>query len=452
MPIQGQPHFLVNCYKNWTRHLVRVGKGHGSLHQEWDEQLANSSELHVLPDAGEFFVILREMPFQCETRPIDSDFDESLARVTADFEEFRRRAPEVPMEYRDAARHASYVQWSSLVAPEGFLKRETMFMSKNWMTNVWAWDHCFNALALSYGHPELAWDQFMVMFDHQDESGLIPDFLSDTHRFYNCCKPPIHGWTLRQLRGRMVLTEAQMLDAYRKIGAWTDWWLENRDADGDKVYEYWHGNDSGWDNSTVFEQGPVVESPDLGAFLVLQMDTLGDLATELGLVEEKKKWARLADRSFDALMTHCFQDGLPVPVMNGTHEQIHCRSLLPYMSILLGNRLPEESKRRMVEVLKGDAFRTVHGYATEEPTSQRYQPDGYWRGPIWAPSTLLIALGLDSCGETEMARRAAKDFCDMVKANGCAENYDASTGKGLRDRAYTWSASVFQILAHEYLN
>jgi hypothetical protein len=28
-----------------------------------------------------------------------------------------------------------------------------------------------------------------------------------------------------------------------------------------------------------------------------------------------------------------------------------------------------------------------------------------------------------------------------------AENFDALTGEGLCDRAYTWTASVFQILA-----
>ena len=35
--------------------------------------------------------------------------------------------------------------------------------------------------------------------------------------------------------------------------------------------------------------------------------------------------------------------------------------------------------------------------------------------------------------------------------SGMAENYDAITGDGLRDRAYTWTSSVFLILAHEYL-
>jgi glycogen debranching enzyme len=77
--------------------------------------------------------------------------------------------------------------------------------------------------------------------------------------------------------------------------------------------------------------------------------------------------------------------------------------------------------------------------------------DGYWRGPIWAPSTLLLVEGLASCGEHDLARDLAQRFCELAPRSGFAENYDALTGDGLRDRAYTWTASVFLILGHEFL-
>jgi putative isomerase len=35
----------------------------------------------------------------------------------------------------------------------------------------------------------------------------------------------------------------------------------------------------------------------------------------------------------------------------------------------------------------------------------------------------------------------------MAARSGMAENYNALTGAGLRDRAYTWTASVFLLLA-----
>ena len=87
--------------------------------------------------------------------------------------------------------------------------------------------------------------------------------------------------------------------------------------------------------------------------------------------------------------------------------------------------------------------------ATESPASPLYKNDGYWRGPIWAPSTLLLYDGLRACGRADLARRVAERFCRMCAKSGFAENYDALTGEGLRDRAYTWTASVFLVLAAE---
>jgi putative isomerase len=40
-------------------------------------------------------------------------------------------------------------------------------------------------------------------------------------------------------------------------------------------------------------------------------------------------------------------------------------------------------------------------------------------------------------------------FCDTVARSGIAENYEALTGEGLRERGFTWTSSIFLYLAHE---
>lgn len=144
----------------------------------------------------------------------------------------------------DHARLTAYVNWSSLVDASGFLKRETMYMSKNWMCSVYSWDHCFNAIALAQRDPALAWDQFMVLFDHQSAAGRLPDSVNDSEVVDNFCKPPIHGWALHKMRERMTLTRPMQAEAYDKLARWTLWWLNCRDRDGDGLCEYTHGNDS----------------------------------------------------------------------------------------------------------------------------------------------------------------------------------------------------------------
>lgn len=72
-------------------------------------------------------------------------------------------------------------------------------LSQNWMNRIWSWDHCFNALALAPGHPDLAWDSFLSLFDHQDASGKLPDYASEGEVVWAYVKPPVQGWTLRRL-------------------------------------------------------------------------------------------------------------------------------------------------------------------------------------------------------------------------------------------------------------
>ena len=92
---------------------------------------------------------------------------------------------------------------------------------------------------------------------------------------------------------------------------------------------------------------------------------------------------------------------------------------------------------------------TRWGLATENPQSPRYIADGYWRGPIWAPPTLLICDGLKRMGEDELAQEIAFKFCELVAQGGMAENFDALSGKPLRDRAYTWTAAAYLVFARD---
>src|SRR5512140_1255592 len=124
----------------------------------------------------------------------------------------------------------------------------------------------------------------MVMFDHQDEHGAIADSLSDRTMAWSWSKPPIHGWTLLELMKQPALAETRRLrEAYGRLVAWTRWWLEHRDADGDGACDYHHGNDSGWDNATVFDGGCPLEGADLTAFLVAQAGALAEVAGRLEL-------------------------------------------------------------------------------------------------------------------------------------------------------------------------
>jgi glycogen debranching enzyme len=53
--------------------------------------------------------------------------------------------------------------------------------------------------------------------------------------------------------------------------------------------------------------------------------------------------------------------------------------------------LPEPVRERLTTAIA--QHQAPAGLATEKTTSPLYQSDGYWRGPVWAPSTVLIEDG-----------------------------------------------------------
>lgn len=343
---------------------------------------------------------------------------------------------------------AAYVLWSATVRPLGFLGRESILMSKHWMDKVWSWDHAFNALALADGLPGNALDQFLAPFDHQDETGAPPDSVAHSEVLYNYVKPPIHGWAFAKLRERLAtpLTRPALLDAYTKLSRWTRFWLDHRRVAGHVLPYYQHGNDSGWDNSTTFDRDRIIESPDLAAFLVVQLDELASLARELGNADADG-WDSERDAILAALIGDLW-DGTDFVALGAvSRRRSTSTSLLNLLPILAAQRLPRPIRDRLAERIAEHV--TEFGPATEIPGSEHYEADGYWRGPIWAPSTVLIESGLRASGFVALADQVSERFRKLCERSGFAENFDAVTGAGLRDRAYSWTASGYLLLAGE---
>ncbi|OAH14619.1 amylo-alpha-1,6-glucosidase [Streptomyces jeddahensis] len=349
-----------------------------------------------------------------------------------------------------AAELAAYVVWSATVRPTGLVTRPAVLMSKHWMDKVWSWDHCFNALALAPGCAELAWDQFHLPFDHQDETGALPDSVTHSEVLHNFVKPPIHGWAFGRLRRRLPTppSRAELAETYYRLERWTDFWLTARRAPGAALPHYQHGNDSGWDNATTFDPERMVVTADLAAFLTLQLHELAHLATYLNRPDEARRWTRAAEATQAAMLDQLWTGDRFVTRGADSGDTWQSSSLLDLMPIVLGEHLPDD----VSGVLAGriEAHLTPHGLATELPTSPHYLSDGYWRGPIWAPATVLIEDGLRRSGHHRLADEISARFRALCETHGFAENFDALTGTGLRDRAYTWTASSYLLLAEAH--
>lgn len=412
--------------------------------------------LNLAPDGDSFEAWVEEFPVAPRKLPKPRDFAEALSVSERNWRAFEATTPATAPAYAKEARRAMFLLYTSTVNPTtgSWIRRPTVLMSKNWMSQCWSWDHAFNAIALSYTQPDLAWDQWMTVFDHQDESGALPDCIGAGAVVWNYLKPPIHGWALRKMaRNPGVLTPERRAQAYELLTRWTRFWLDCRDHDGDGIPEYHDGNEA-QDNATSFDKGSPALLPDLPAHLVTQMDYLAELATELGKDAEAAQWRARSAEMIDAMMLRLW-DGEQFRGRNAvTGEQPDGDPLLNHLAIVAGDRLPKHVVEKIVRVLQPDGpFITQFGPATESLRSRHYLRDSYWRGPIWGPTTVMLVDGLARVGEQALAREIARRYCDLcVRERAFAENYDAESGTPLRDLGYTWGASAYLILAREFLS
>ncbi|MCT1904518.1 amylo-alpha-1,6-glucosidase [Oceanobacillus sojae] len=453
--LKSDKSWQINVFSKKINFMTTILEGNLDVDAPWNVNGSKKVIIDFLPSVktNKMRGILEEFTITYKNKELEQDFEVCHQKVKESFYSWEGKVLSTPEKYEQGKKQAAYITWSSMVRKEGKLTRSAMYMSKNWMTNIWSWDHCFNAMALLKHQPELAWDQLMIFFENQDSTGMLPDFINDEFAYWNCTKPPIHGWTVLWMLDRSEnISNNHLEEIYTPLSKWTNWYFEYRDNNKNGFPEYYHGNDSGWDNSTVFSKGIPVESPDVCAFLVLQMEALEKIAQRLQKEEEARRWKQKQEELLTAFLDYFWKEDYFTAYVAG--QQVKTGdSLLLFMPIVLGKKLPKDILNKLVEGLKDESrFLTDNGLATESVSSTYYESDGYWRGPIWAPSTMLIIDGLYRAGEVDFARELSKRFCNMANKNGMAENFNAVTGEGLRDRAFTWTSSVFLILANAYVN
>ncbi|MCH6266146.1 amylo-alpha-1,6-glucosidase [Neobacillus citreus] len=381
-----------------------------------------------------------------------ASFEAGKEKVETLYREWKANITKSNEVYQSSIDRATYITWSSVVHPHGILKDYAMYMSKLWMYNIWSWDNCFNALHLGAKYPEMAYSQLKIFIDAQDESGTYPDFVNDKFVSYNCIKPPIFMYVYEKLMDKNDYFKdenrlREIYDSSKKVLQYYDLYRTYED----RIAHYKHGNDSGWDNASLFHQGMPVEAPDLASFLIRSYDSLSRFAGMLGEDSEAKQFTKKADSLFGLLMERLHDENGFFGRVGKDAEKIEIRSsLILRLPVIIGYRLDKAVMDQLVADLVGN-FETQYGFATEMLSSPYYKENGYWLGSIWAPVTYLLVDSLLNFGYSEIGKRIRDKFLNLTLVGGMAENFDPISGKGLVDTSFTWTSSVFLELVEKKL-
>ncbi|SHO51175.1 amylo-alpha-1,6-glucosidase [Anaerocolumna xylanovorans] len=447
----GKNKWEHTLYSKERRILFTVEEGYAKSYGTWKMTGTEGAGMLFTPEEEAGYIVLENYRTVWKKKEYPS-FEEVQECLKEEYKRWQNSMPGIPGVYEEETALARYLSWTNFIGREGVLKEPSMYSSKNWMFNIWSWDNCFSALPLSYEQPELAYSQLKVFYGIQDVSGCYPDYVNDRFYSYSCCKPPIHAWTFQKIRKNNGYFDEKerITESYESFKKVAEYWVNCRIKQEGALPEYNHGNDSGWDNASVFHQGVPVEAPDLTAYLIRQMDILSGMAAELGKEEDKNYFKETADRLFDTLMKRLYNGRKFIARSVTTGQPItQGDSLLLYLPVVIGYRLPGEILDRMVLDLE-ERFEAVYGLCTESLASPFYKEGGYWLGPVWAPVTYIMLDALRENGYEEFARRLAEKFVKLARIGLMAENYDPVNGKGYDDPAFSWTSCVFLQLLKEY--
>ena len=102
----------------------------------------------------------------------------------------------------------------------------------------------------------------------------------------------------------------------------------------------------------------------------------------------------------------------------------------------------DEQTRRMLDRL--DRWSTVVRYAvpSSDPTDITFEPQRYWRGPVWVLLNWMIADGLATAGHTDRAEALRATTHDLVARAGFCEYFDPTNGEGIGGEGFSWTAAL----------
>ncbi len=340
-----------------------------------------------------------------------------------------------------------------------------------YFVGFWAWDSWKYSAALAKVHPELAKNNIRAMFDYQLPDGMIIDCIHTDSSENNArdSKPPLISWAVDEIFTHTKDT-AFVREMYPQLMDYYNWWYTKRDHDKNGMCEFGSTDgtleaaawESGMDNAIRFDDAKMLkndpyedawsldqESVDLNSYLALESKLLKKFSSLLGVTFDAPDYSdRVADYFFDNENNFFFDRRLD----DGSFiNEMGCEAYTPLWTKVATS----EQVAKMLPILQDIAkFSTYIPFPTIAADNPKYDPKGYWRGPIWLDQTYFAIRGLRNYGYTKLADEYTLQVFDRLQGltedAPIHENYGTHTGERLKAPHFSWSSSHLLMMYEEY--
>lgn len=203
------------------------------------------------------------------------------------------------------------------------------------------------------------------------------------------------------------------------------------------------GTRCGWDQRRLAAQGSFrVLDAGFSALLARAARDLAWLAEQLDEPAVAEQSAADCERVTGALLARAESDGLIRAVDLGVESPIEIVSAGSALALLTPG-LSEGQLEAGRELVLSGVLASPYGVRSLDRRHPSRLPRNYWRGPVWANVTWLVALALAERGDHVGAAQLRFRMLEAIEAGGMREYFVPDSGRGLGARDFTWTAALY---------
>lgn len=355
----------------------------------------------------------------------------------------------------------------------------------------WLWDSCFHAIILTHFNVTDAKKEILSLLSAQFDNGLIPHMIywdkespndfpviewgkKDTSTI---TQPPMiaYGvWTIYQKDKDISFIKK----VYPNLYHFYRYLLTERDPHENHLIGIMNPDESGEDNSPRFDiplglpprhsfkentqkrlglvaqhinckfDAPFcmrnffwVKDVPFNAIMVENLKLLAKIAKKLGHVEDAGFFIKEAENINLAMRKLMFEDGLFWSTFGKNYQKIKVKTWAIFTP-LFAKILTHGEAKNLVEkhLLNPKEFWTEFSIPTVSIDESSFDPQGFWRGPVWIATNWFIYKGLQNYGFDDLAKQIKESSLALLEKSGFREYFNPLTGKGLGAKNFTWGA------------
>ena len=312
-------------------------------------------------------------------------------------------------------------------------------------------------------------------------------------------KPPLAAWAVWKVYKETGDYDF-LREMYPKLIRYHQWWYRNRDHDKNGIAEYGamihdknHNKseiilaaawESGMDNAPRFDMytdekadlsievlqnrdkdGRLLgysinqESVDLNSYLYAEKCFLKSMAEVLGEINDAKGYDKEAEYVKNYIRENMFHEETGFFYDLQINEDGSKKKLLidrekgseGWIPLWAKAATKEQAKRVVENMLNEDMFNTFMPLGTTSKDSKSFNPNKYWRGPVWLDQAFFGIEGLRNYNYHKEALRLAEKLFEnaegLLNDKAIRENYNPLTGEGLHAMNFSWSAGAYCLLS-----